>query len=157
MIYETDTDLIYVCTNTTGPVWKLAGLPSPWVSSFVPTFAQSTSTNIAKTATKNQYYLDGDVVDWEYIAAFSGAGVAGGFALTCTLPVAPLVNLNPHMGMALIANSGKFPCSCETNGSGLMLFNSDSVPASSTFWGALPNIAVAPGGEIRFHIRYRWR
>jgi hypothetical protein len=87
-IYETDTDLVWICTNATGPVWKQsAALPSPWVD---VTF-QNSWVNYGGAFQPCEYRKVGDTVE---VRGLCKSGTMGASMFTLPTGFRPPATVN---------------------------------------------------------------
>jgi hypothetical protein len=87
-IYETDTDLVYICTNATGPVWTLsAALPTAWTA---VTFTNSW-VNYGGAFQTCQYRKVGDTVQ---LRGLCKSGTAGTSMFTLPAGFRPPASIN---------------------------------------------------------------
>ena len=153
-IYETDTGSV---KGHDGSAFVEFGRLSG-AGTWTPQIDQGASTNISKTVTTAFYVRFGNIVlAWANLA-LTASGSAGS-AVTVTLPVAPSGhNANDSIGGGQVNDSSSATNALVVdvwfNSGSTVYFQAASV-ASAGRWGAVPNVALASGDSIRFHVMYR--
>lgn len=123
-------------------------------TSFVPVLGQGAATpNIAKSVVKSEWRYDGPMIEFECRLDPTGTGTAGEF-LSATLPVPPITSFYSN-GSHFIYHGGFYYLGSMESfaGNTAVVFN----VGGSSVWGFGPSVAVGPGDQVRFSIRYRWR
>lgn len=131
---------------------ELAPFMAAWTT-FTPTIAQGTATNISKTVTYSKYVRVGKMLWWQFRLDVTGAGTFSN-AVTLTMPVNPVFTSVNNIGVGTI-NDASGPTMY--NGSwivisNLMYFVGDW--SSANTWGTVPNIALASSDTISGNVVY---
>ena len=151
LIYETDTNRLYVYTGST---WELVYQQGGWTS-YTPTIAQGATTNIAKTVTYAKYTVMGKLVIANLILDVTGTGTSSN-AFTITLPVTAA-----SASFQAVGNCDFYDSSATThyNATAVMfttttvIFIAD-VATNGALGAAGFTAALASGDSIRFTLMY---
>lgn len=129
---------------------NLLAVGQAWTS-YTPTVAQGTSTDITKTVAYARYIVAGKLVMCNVALAMTGAG-GSSVKVTVSLPVtAAAAGMYVGSGMVVDASVASYNVVCETDtGAATVKFHSSSLADV----GASPAFTVASGDYINFSIVY---
>ncbi len=123
-------------------------------TSYTPTLAQGTATNISKTVNYSRFVRVGDRVRWTFYLTSLGAGVAGS-SLTLTLPVSASAPVPLVIGNGEYHDVGglRYPFAVVlASGGTINIRRTDTNPSGNI--GSDPSIAVAASDVIAGTVEY---
>jgi hypothetical protein len=136
-------------------------LDSKWNLDFPSRIDQGVSTNITKTWRYSEWRVVLGVCEWNFFFHVQSLGT-GGTHVELTLPVPNLVegtgSYLRHIGQAQIYDAStatrySLDVESRTNDPGAMAFG--GAATGNNLWGAIPNLAIDVGDQIRGMVRYR--